>query len=306
MTLTKNPTQTPPPPLGNEASASAAQNEAAYKEDVLNSLLAEFGSSAPHAADLPCSEAPVSAPDVAAVSAAEEVSVPHDDQIPFAQESSPTAESARPSLVVDGVDFSEFLYDAPSASAAPQAVPSSAPTAQPLSREAEPRPAVTRRRNSPGSLALRLFAFAAVLATVFFLYTQTLQNKVSAADFEQVRAAVFSTLSLDEMDQADAQMVRRLYGFTPTEMDGCILYYPTTNMGAHEVLLVKLSDLSQQKTVSDAITARRQTQMASFEGYGIEQYALLERAVIEVQGNYLLFVVHEDAAAARQAFLKAL
>ena len=46
--------------------------------------------------------------------------------------------------------------------------------------------------------------------------------------------------------------------------------------------------------------------MKSFEGYGIEQYDLLSNSIVEVQGNYILFVVHEDAAAAAQAFLKAL
>ena len=89
-------------------------------------------------------------------------------------------------------------------------------------------------------------------------------------------------------------------------MDGCLLYYPATNMGARELLLVKLSNLSQQTSVSDAIQARRQTQMKSFEGYGVEQYDLLSNSVVEIQGNYILFVVHENAAAAAQVFLKAL
>lgn len=46
--------------------------------------------------------------------------------------------------------------------------------------------------------------------------------------------------------------------------------------------------------------------MKSFEGYGVEQYDLLSNSVVEIQGNYILFVVHENAAATAQAFLKAL
>ena len=170
---------------------------------------------------------------------------------------------------------------------------------------AAPRPEI-RRRAKPGSIVLRILAFAAVLATVGFLYTQTLQNRQSSASFDSVRSAVLQTLDLTDMQEADAQMVRRLYGFAPSEVDGCLLYYPSTNMGARELLIVKLSDLSQQKSVSDAIQARKQTQMKSFEGYGIEQYDLLSNSIVEVQGNYILFVVHENAAAAAQAFLKAL
>ena len=149
-------------------------------------------------------------------------------------------------------------------------------------------------------------AFAAALATAGFLYTQTMQNRQSSASFDAVSSAVLQSIDLTDMQEADAQMVRRLYGFAPSEMDGCLLYYPATNMGARELLLVKLSDLSQQTSVSDAIQARRQTQMKSFEGYGVEQYDLLSNSVVEIQGNYILFVVHENAAAAAQAFLKAL
>ena len=149
-----------------------------------------------------------------------------------------------------------------------------------------PRPEI-RRRAKPGSIVLRILAFAAVLATVGFLYTQTLQNRQSSASFDSVRSAVLQTLDLADMQEADAQMVRRLYGFAPSEVDGCLLYYPSTNMGARELLIVKLSDLSQQKSVSDAIQARKQTQMKSFEGYGIEQYDLLSNSIVEVQGNYI-------------------
>ena len=234
----------------------------------------------------------------------------------------PTAsEAAEPSLVIDGVDFSEFLSDAP----APEGpLPASAPRkpsqpreqqkrpaqkvtkSAPVPDESAPRPQIRRRKATPGGILLRIAAFAAVLATVVFLYTQVMQDRVSSASFDDVSRAVLDQLDLDEMQPADAQMIRRLYGFAPSEMDGCTLYYPSTNMGARELLLVKLSDLSQQKAVTAAITARRQTQMNSFEGYGIEQYDLLEHSVLEVQGNYILFVVHEKADAVRQAFLKAL
>ena len=233
----------------------------------------------------------------------------------------PTAsEAAEPSLVIDGVDFSEFLSD-DFAPEAPSPAPVSCKPAQPREQQKKPAPKASksapvpdesaprpqiRRKATPGGILLRIAAFSAVLATVVFLYTQVMQDRVSSASFDDVSRAVLDQLDLDEMQPADAQMIRRLYGFAPSEMDGCTLYYPSTNMGARELLLVKLSDLSQQKAVTAAITARRQTQMNSFEGYGIEQYDLLEHSVLEVQGNYILFVVHEKADAVRQAFLKAL
>ena len=207
-------------------------------------------------------------------------------------------------LVIDGVDFSEFLDNAPASrktAAAP--IPDPQPIREPVKTPEANKPpapeksAVTEdvpapdtaaaqpaaRRVGIVSILLRIFAFAAALATAGFLYTQTMQNRQSSASFDAVSSAVLQSIDLTDMQEADAQMVRRLYGFAPSEMDGCLLYYPATNMGARELLLVK-----------------------SFEGYGVEQYDLLSNSVVEIQGNYILFVVHENAAAAAQAFLKAL
>lgn len=314
-----------PPPAEPEPSAPAARQEqkteppaeAAAPSLVIDGydfsqfLSDDFGASQDDAA-----------PPVQAPPAAEPSQAPAEQPAAEARPQDASAsEAAEPSLVIDGVDFSEFLSD-DFAPETPSPAPVSCKPSQPREQQKKPapkatksasvpdenapRPQIRRRKATPGGILLRIAAFAAVLATVVFLYTQVMQDRVSSANFDDVSRAVLDQLDLDEMQPADAQMIRRLYGFAPSEMDGCTLYYPSTNMGARELLLVKLSDLSQQKAVTAAITARRQTQMNSFEGYGIEQYDLLEHSVLEVQGNYILFVVHEKADAVRQAFLKAL
>lgn len=263
------------------------------KEQAIDDILAEFGS--------------------APTKKAAKQAVPAQKQ--------PASPAPSAPLVIDGVDFSEFLDNAPASrktAAAP--IPDPQPIREPVKPSAPEKSAVTEDASAPdaaaaqpaarrvgiGSILLRIFAFAAALATAGFLYTQTMQSRQSSASFDAVSSAVLQSIDLTDMQEADAQMVRRLYGFAPSEMDGCLLYYPATNMGARELLLVKLSNLSQQTSVSDAIQARRQTQMKSFEGYGVEQYDLLTNSVVEIQGNYILFVVHENASAAAQAFLKAL
>ena len=60
------------------------------------------------------------------------------------------------------------------------------------------------------------------------------------------------------------------------------------------------------EAVTEAANSRLETQKNSFEGYGAEQTALLNAAVLEVRGNYVLYVVHPDAPAAQQAFLDSL
>ena len=147
---------------------------------------------------------------------------------------------------------------------------------------------------------------AAVLAVVF-LFLLFGNNPVSNADPADVESAVTAQIEMTNMLKADNQMIKRLYGLDPAAYESCVLYYPTTNMQAEELLIIKLSDTAQAQAIETAIEARLETQKASFDGYGIEQYDMLvSNAVVEVRGNYVLFVVNAASAQARQAFLDAL
>ena len=149
--------------------------------------------------------------------------------------------------------------------------------------------------------------WVAVIAGLVILLVLFGGNSVSGADPQKVAQAVTDVIDMENMQLADNQMVKRFYGLDPADYEGCILYYPNTNMMAEEVLIVKLKDISQQQTVSDAIEARLQTQKNTFEGYGVEQFDLLtNHAVVELRGNYVLFVVSDHAEAARKAFRGAL
>lgn len=132
-------------------------------------------------------------------------------------------------------------------------------------------------------------------------------NSVSNADAQEVADAVIAQIDMENMLPGDNQLIKRFYGLDPSSFESCILYYPTTNMMAEEVFVVKLKDLSQQEAVKAAMEERVQTQKTTFEGYGPEQFDMLSNhSYIEVRGNFILLVVNAQADAARDAFLKAL
>lgn len=145
-----------------------------------------------------------------------------------------------------------------------------------------------------------------VAALIVMLTLMLSANRESNTDFETMSGAVTAAADLSTMAEGDNQTLKRLYGLSAADYDGFLLYYPTTNMGAEELLVIKLADKDQQQAVSDAIVSRKKKQMDSFEGYGIDQYAMLEKSIVEVQGNYILFVSAADPAAVQKAFLGAL
>lgn len=152
-----------------------------------------------------------------------------------------------------------------------------------------------------------LARWAVVLAAVVMLVLMFGMDPVSNADIADVETAVTAKVDMSNVIPGDNLMVRRLYGIDPAEFEGCVLYYPSTNMVAEEVLIVKLADKSQQEAVRAAIEARLQTQKTTFDGYGVDQYDMLtNNSVVEIRGNYVLFVVNASSAEARQAFVNAL
>ena len=119
-----------------------------------------------------------------------------------------------------------------------------------------------------------------------------------------VDKAVVSSLNMEKLSEADHRMFKRLYGLNANDFADVRLYVGESNMD--ELLIVKLKDTSQSESIQSAVTARVEKQLKSFEGYGPEQCKLLEDHILDVQGNYILFVVHGDAVSADGAFKKSL
>lgn len=151
---------------------------------------------------------------------------------------------------------------------------------------------------------VRWVAAAAMIVCLLVLFGG---DPISGAEFADVSAAVVPEVNTENMTEAENQMVKRLYGLDPVDFEGCTLYYPRTNMDAEELLILKLKDVSQREAVEKAIEARLQTQKITFDGYGVGQTDLLTNyCVIDVRGNFALFVVSKTCDAAQAAFRDAL
>lgn len=151
---------------------------------------------------------------------------------------------------------------------------------------------------------IRWVAVVAILGCLLVIFGG---DPVSNAAFADVSAAVVPEVDKTNMSEADNQMVKRLYGLDPVNFEGCTLYYPRTNMDAEELLVIKLKEVSQQAEVEAAIEARLQSQKDVFDGYGVGQTDLLTNySVIDVRGNFVLFVVSKNCDAAQAAFRDAL
>ncbi len=142
-----------------------------------------------------------------------------------------------------------------------------------------------------------------LLAVLAVLLWGTLHADPQQADFSVLREQAEQAMDTTGMRQADAQLLRRLYGLNGGELAGWALWTSEDNMAVEELLLAECVSEAQAEQVREALEARRSTQIQNFEGYGPEQVRLLEDSIVEVRGVYVLFVVSEQAREVKDAFL---
>lgn len=146
------------------------------------------------------------------------------------------------------------------------------------------------------------------MVIVFAVYIGLLlnMNTDSQTAYDVVEKAVFEACDLERMEKADSMKIRKYYGFYDKDYDGVTLYMSKDAMGAEEVLLVHTNDPEQVTEVTAAIEERISRQKNNFDGYGAEQMKLLNQAIVDQKGRYILMAVSPDAEKIREAFRKAL
>ena len=157
-----------------------------------------------------------------------------------------------------------------------------------------------RRKNS--MFPITAAKYLCLVLLVLFLVLQFTGNRQSATPFADMSKAVSDAAVKDNMQAGDNQMIRRLYKLDPAEYEGMLLYYPSTNMGAEELLLIKLADPSQAEAAEAAIMQRWEAQRNVFEGYAVDPYELLGHYQLLVRGNYILYITAEDPQPVVKAF----
>ena len=146
---------------------------------------------------------------------------------------------------------------------------------------------------------IRIGMVIALFAFIVFLQVGTRESKSS---LKAVTDSVMKTVDTKAIEESTNRMFKKFYGLNANDYEGVSLYAPKTNMDAEEVLIIKLKDSSQAESVTKAINTRLETQKSSFEGYGAKQFDLLKNHVLDVRGNFILYIVHPDAGKADQAF----
>lgn len=164
-------------------------------------------------------------------------------------------------------------------------------------------------KNKTNLLSYSLMAIRCILVVILLvvMISTQLSGKVSKASVDEISKKIVSSINVgDKMEKSSNRMFKKMYGLNAGDYDELIFYKPATGMAAQEMLLIKLKNIAQSEEVVTAIEERLSSQKNSFEGYGVEQSALLDKAIIDARGNFVFYIVHEQASDADHVFRNSL
>ena len=143
--------------------------------------------------------------------------------------------------------------------------------------------------------AARVMKYVTLAAILAFVIILMLFMSGSTRPFDEVKEAVAESLDPDELTEQDGARLKRDFGLNAADYSGVAYYSAKSTISASEVLLIRVDNDSQVRTVTDAIDSRIESRKNDFASYIPEQYALLENAKISVRGNYIFYAVSEKA-----------
>lgn len=153
---------------------------------------------------------------------------------------------------------------------------------------------------------LNILRYAVVAALIAYIAVLLSQEGSGDVPVKTIRKKIMAVTKEDGMTKGTTQDLKKYYGLNANDYDGIMLYIPDDVMSVNEILVVKLKDKSQAETVEKAAEKRLSTQKSSFEGYGAKQTKLINSAVLDDRGNYVILVISEDADAIYAAFKKSI
>jgi hypothetical protein len=116
--------------------------------------------------------------------------------------------------------------------------------------------------------------------------------KVAVAD---IMKKISEEVKLPAMIDLKKEEMKDFYYINPDDVDESIIKLPMMNVMATEVAIIKVKDAKNVENVKASINKRVKDLERIWSQYLPNQYELVENHILKSNGQYVIFIVHEDA-----------
>lgn len=146
----------------------------------------------------------------------------------------------------------------------------------------------------------------AVALLVFIIVLLVVNSGGTSKSVDQVAAPVTKVMDVSKMTKKSAAVAATVFELDRAKAQDIVYYNNDNVMNVSELLIVKLNDEADAPEFKAAVEKRVEKQKALFKSYAPDQYALLDKSVIEVSGNMVFYCTADNADDVYHAFKKAL
>ena len=118
----------------------------------------------------------------------------------------------------------------------------------------------------------------------------------------EINEKIIQAVDISNLKAGNFVKLKDLYGISKGEIEEFIFYRALSNIKADEILIIKAKDSNNVNSIKDKILKRVDKKAVSFKDYIPDEYYLIEKKVIKVKKNYILFVISKDAEKITYAF----
>jgi len=123
-----------------------------------------------------------------------------------------------------------------------------------------------------------------------------------------LKAAEMTTKMTEQVEQPNLieledDMVQTMYHLDPSLLEDYSIRIPLMNIKSNEIAILKVRDSKDMATVEAAVKQRAQDVQKQFETYLPDQYENAKNYKMVTKGNYVFFVISEEADKLQEVFL---
>ena len=143
-------------------------------------------------------------------------------------------------------------------------------------------------------------SFVLMLAVILTLALSACSSNKAATIESTVPVKEMVDKMITEVEQPglielDEDSVKQQYHLDPSLLEEYTVRIPMMNVKSNEVSVFKVKDEKDVPTIETAIKQRAEDVQKQFETYLPDQYENAKNYKLVTKGNYLLFVISEDA-----------
>lgn len=143
-----------------------------------------------------------------------------------------------------------------------------------------------------------------VLVLIAFIGFSFFGKEDTAKTADEIGAEVTESISTEGLKKFDSERLALQFGFDGAEFDSFFYYGSEDVMDVREILIIRDSEKSELEAAAEIIEQKAEEKYNTYKDYDPVSSALLEKRVLEAERGAIIYIVHSDAAAGFEAFLK--